>query len=129
MPDVEQAVARKRAELAGSRIALSVGRLVRSKRVDRAIDHVASRHDLDALVVVGDGPERGRLEAWARARDVDARFLGKLPRDETLAWIGAATVVLFASEHEGSSTVLREAAAMGTPVVVMPSVEQAPPST
>jgi glycosyltransferase involved in cell wall biosynthesis len=119
MPDVREAVARKKRELGAARVAVSVGRLVRSKRVDRAIEHVARTRDLDALVVVGDGPERGRLEALARARYVDARFLGVLPREETLAWIGAASVVLFASEHEGASTVLREAAAMGTRVVVV----------
>jgi glycosyltransferase involved in cell wall biosynthesis len=129
MPDVERAVARKRAELGGARVALSVGRLVRSKRVDRAIEHVARARDVDALVVVGDGPERGRLEALARARAVDARFLGRLPREETLAWIGAATVVLFASESEGSSTVLREAASMGTRVVMTTQSDQPPPST
>ena len=119
MPDVREAVARKKRELGAARVAVSVGRLVRSKRVDRAIEHVARTRDLDALVVVGDGPERGRLEALARARDVDARFLGVLPREETLAWIGAASVLLFASEHEGASTVLREAVAMGTRVLVV----------
>lgn len=119
MPDVGEAVARKKRELGAARVAVSVGRLVRSKRVDRAIEHVARTREVDALVVVGDGPERGRLEALARARDVDARFLGVLPRAETLAWIGAASIVLHASEHEGASTVLREAAAMGTRVVVV----------
>jgi len=121
MPDVREAVARKKRELGAARVAVSVGRLVRSKRVDRAIEHVARTREVDALVVVGDGPERGRLEALAHARDVDTRFLGVLPREETLAWIGAATVVLHASEREGASTVLREAAAMGTPVVVVPA--------
>jgi glycosyltransferase involved in cell wall biosynthesis len=119
MPDVRDAVARKKRELGAARVAVSVGRLVRYKRVDRAIEHVARTREVDALVVVGDGPERGRLEALARARDVDARFLGVLPREETLAWIGAASIVLHASEHEGASTVLREAAAMGTRVVVV----------
>jgi glycosyltransferase involved in cell wall biosynthesis len=119
MPDVREAVTRKRRELGAARVAVSVGRLVRSKRVDRAIEHIARTREMDALVVVGDGPERRKLEALARARHVDARFLGVLPREETLAWIGAAAVVVHASEHEGSSTVLREAAAMGTRVVVV----------
>jgi glycosyltransferase involved in cell wall biosynthesis len=119
MPDVSEAVAQKRRELGDARVALSVGRLVRGKRVDRAIEHVARTREVDALIVVGDGPERGRLEALARAREVNARFLGVLPREETLAWIGAASILLFASEHEGASTVLREAAAMGTRVVVV----------
>jgi len=119
MPDVREAVARKKRELGATRVAVSVGRLVGSKRVDRAIEHVARTREVDVLIVVGDGPERGRLEALAHAREVDARFVGRLPREEALVWIGAASVLLFASEREGASTVLREAAAMGTPVVVV----------
>jgi teichuronic acid biosynthesis glycosyltransferase TuaC len=79
---------------------------------------VAQTPGLDALVVVGDGPERSRLEALARARGVDARFVGRVPRDEALAWIGAADVLIHASEAEGLSTVVREAEALGTPVAV-----------
>jgi len=120
MPDVRDAIARRRGQLAGARVAVSVGRLVASKRVDRAIDHVARTRDVDAVVIVGDGPERGRLEAHARARGVDARFVGVVPRQEALAWIGAAEHVLFASEAEGASTVLRECEALGTRVVVVP---------
>jgi glycosyltransferase involved in cell wall biosynthesis len=123
MPDVRAAVARKRGELGAARVAVSVGRLVRSKRVDRAIEHVARTRDIDTLVVVGDGPERGRLEALAHARAVDVRFVGILPREETLAWIGAASVVLFASQHEGASTVLREATAMGATVIMVANAE------
>jgi teichuronic acid biosynthesis glycosyltransferase TuaC len=119
MPDVAEAVARKRRELGGARVAVSVGRLVASKRVDLAIEHVAQARDVDALVVVGDGPERGPLEALARARGVDARFVGRVAREESLAWIGAADRLVFASEAEGASTVLREADALGTRIVVV----------
>jgi teichuronic acid biosynthesis glycosyltransferase TuaC len=119
MPDVSDAIARHRSALAGTPVAVSVGRLVQGKRVDRAIEHVARTREVEALVVVGDGPERGRLEALARARHVDARFVGMVPREEALAWIGAAAFLLFASKEEGASTVLREAEAMGTRVVIL----------
>jgi len=119
MPDVSDAIARHRSALAGTPVAVSVGRLVQGKRVDRAIEHVARTREVEALVVVGDGPERGRLEALARARHVDARFVGTVPREEALAWIGAAAFLLFASKEEGASTVLREAEAMGTRVVIL----------
>jgi teichuronic acid biosynthesis glycosyltransferase TuaC len=126
MADVGDAVARRRRQLAGARVAVSVGRLVPAKRVDRAIDHVARTRAFDALVVVGDGPEREHLQALARARGVEARFVGKVPRDEALAWIGAAAVLLHASEAEGCSTVLREAEALGTPVLRLHGSEAAP---
>jgi len=117
MPDVAAAIARKRGELAGTRVAVSVGRLVASKRVERAIERVARSRELDALVVVGDGPERARLEALAATLGVDARFVGTVPRAEALAWIGAAQEVIHASIAEGMSTVVREAEALGTRVV------------
>lgn len=119
LPDVSGAIARRRRNLAGARVAVSVGRLVPGKRVDRAIEHVARARDVDALVVVGDGPERRKLEALARARGVDARFVGLVPRTDALAWMGAANHVLFTSEAEGASTVLRECEALGTKVVVV----------
>ncbi len=117
LPSVEDRIARIARELDGKRVAVCVGRLVASKRVDRAIRHVARNRDVDALVIVGDGPERARLEELARRCDVDTRFVGLVPREEALAWIGAARMVLHGSLHEGLSTVVREAEALGTPVV------------
>jgi teichuronic acid biosynthesis glycosyltransferase TuaC len=117
LPDVRDAVRLLRGELGATRAAVSVGRLVASKRVDRAIEHVARTRDVDVLVVVGDGPERARLEKLARARGVDARFVGAVGRPEALAWIGAAEELLHASAAEGLSTVVREAEALGTRVV------------
>jgi teichuronic acid biosynthesis glycosyltransferase TuaC len=117
IPDVRDAVARVRRDLGTTRIAVVVGRLIATKHVDRAIEHVARTRDVDALVVVGDGPERVRLERLARARRVDARFVGILGRDEALAWIGAADALIHASTAEGLSSVVREAEALGTRVV------------
>jgi len=117
LPDVTSAVARLRAELRGRRTAVSVGRLVSSKRVDRAIAHVAASSAFDSLVVVGDGPEREKLERFARDKTRPTRFVGALPREEALAWIGAADALIHASTAEGLSTVVREAEALGTRVV------------
>ncbi len=99
---------------------VSVGRLVRKKRVDRVLAHVASRRAAgeDArLVVVGDGPEHARLERLARRLRVPARFVGKTTHADALTWIAAADTLAFASEEEGLSTVLREAEALGTEIV------------
>jgi glycosyltransferase involved in cell wall biosynthesis len=117
LPDVRERAEGLRRALGGDRVAVSAGRLIASKRVDRAIEHVARARDFDLLVVIGDGPEREPLQALARARGVAARFVGRLPREETLAWIAASDALIHASEAEGLSTVVREAEAFGTPVV------------
>jgi glycosyltransferase involved in cell wall biosynthesis len=117
LPDVASAVERLRGELQGRRTAVSVGRLVASKRVDRAIAHVAASGAFESLVVVGDGPERGKLERLAREKSRPTRFVGAVPREEALAWIGAADALIHASTAEGLSTVVREAEALGTRVV------------
>lgn len=117
LPGLRDAVARRRGELGAARTAVSVGRLVASKRVDQTIAHVARSVDIDTLVVVGDGPERPRLERLAGKLGVRALFVGAVPRNEALAWIGAADALIHASASEGLSTVIREAEALGTKVV------------
>jgi|HubBroStandDraft_6_1064221.scaffolds.fasta_scaffold495858_1 teichuronic acid biosynthesis glycosyltransferase TuaC len=117
MPDVTSAIADLRRELGAQRVAVSVGRLVASKRVDRGLEYVSRSKDIERLVVIGDGPERGRLERLARRLGVDASFTGALGRPRALAWIGAADLLIVASEAEGLSTVIREADALGTRVV------------
>jgi glycosyltransferase involved in cell wall biosynthesis len=117
MPDVVSAVAELRRELGARRVAVSVGRLVQSKRVDRCVEYAWRSKEIDRLVVVGDGPERARLESLAQRLGADASFVGAVGRPRALAWIGAADLLVVASEAEGLSTVVREANALGTPVV------------
>ena len=99
----------------GRELWVSVGRLVPGKRVERGIA-LAAAAGAD-LVVVGDGPERARLEAVAASRRVRATFVGKVERREALAWIAASDRVVHTSAAEGASSVLAEAAALGVPVV------------
>ena len=94
-------------------------RLVESKGIERAIDHVAQSGG--SLIVVGDGPMRARLVAHARFRRVIAEFVGARPHEETLSWIAGADVVLAPlARHEGAPTVVREAESLGRPVVCFP---------
>ena len=72
------------------------------------------------LVVVGDGPERARIEADARRGGHDARFTGWLPRPDVLRWLRHATVLIFPSQWgEPLSRVLLEAATLGVPTAAM----------
>ncbi len=110
-PNREQA--RARLGIADSeRVLVIAARLVGDKRVDVALG-AASLVPQARLVVLGDGPERARLE---RAFP-EAELLGRLPRPAALCWLAAADAVISASRLEGSPTVVREARALGTPVV------------
>lgn len=115
LPDVRRRAVELRATSV-SPLVCSVGRLVPKKRIDRVVAFAAREHAGKQLVVIGDGPERPRLERMAALEKIDARFMGMLPRTEALAWIAASEALLFASEAEGCSTVIREAEALGVRV-------------
>ncbi|MBI4355780.1 MAG: glycosyltransferase [Candidatus Omnitrophica bacterium] len=69
------------------------------------------------LLVVGDGPERSRLQGLAHELGLEGRvhFLGS--RRDIRELMGAMDIVLLASEFEPFGIVLLEAMAMGKPVV------------
>ena len=71
------------------------------------------------LVVAGDGPRRGMLEALASELGVAERvsFLGAVPQSQLRAHYGAADAMVLASSREGWANVLLESMACGTPVV------------
>ena len=92
---------------------LSVCRLVPYKRVDLVVQ-ACSRLGLP-LLVVGDGPDRRRLEALAGP---SVRFLGRCPADEVARLMGRCRAFLYAGvEDFGIAPV--EAMAAGAPVVAL----------
>ena len=95
-------------------LALIVARLIPQKRVALALQSLALLDELSA-VIVGDGPELESL----RAHFPNAHFTGYLKRSEALRWIAAADVLVSASPHEGAPSVVREARALGVPVVAV----------
>lgn len=97
---------------AGARFVAAVGALDRQKGIGVAVRAAADLDDA-VLVVVGDGPERRRLESVAGP---GVRFAGV--RDDVPAVLGAAAACVVPSlADEGSSAVLKEAMAVGCPVV------------
>jgi teichuronic acid biosynthesis glycosyltransferase TuaC len=115
---VERARVEQRRRGRGQKVLAVAARLVASKNVDRAIAYAAGENA--ALLVIGDGPERQRLERLARKLHANAHFLGVLSRPDTLAHIAAADALVHMSEAEGLSSVAREADALGTPVITRP---------
>lgn len=105
------------------RVVLVVARLAAWKGVDTvmaALGGLLRGEQRDArLVVVGDGPDRTRLEGLAATLPAGAvRFTGEVPRHEVGRWMAAADALALCSGYEGLSHVLLEAMAAGLPVVV-----------
>lgn len=103
---------------------VSIGALLHLKGFALAMDAFAElRREEPAAEywIIGDGPERGRLERRAQARGVaDAvRFLGHLPRHEVMTALGECDVLLHPSLHDSGGFVCIEALAAGRPVVCL----------
>lgn len=99
-----------------------VARLVAQKRVHLAIDTLACLRDLGCdvpLTIVGDGPERPRLEALAREHGIADRviFAGAVAPSEVSRYLAAADLMLFPAHAEGFGLAVAEAMMAGVPVV------------
>ena len=95
-----------------------VGRLTRQKALGTAIDAVAQVPEA-RLVLVGDGPERGRLEGLAAGSSTAGRieFRGSRSRDDALRTVAGAEAALLSSDWENLPHAAVEALAVGVPVV------------
>jgi glycosyltransferase involved in cell wall biosynthesis len=111
-------------------VVLSVGRLVPVKRVDRALAAVAALRARGVplpWVVLGDGPERARLELAARAHGVDVRFEGSVDGALRDRWLRRARVLLHTAgsdaggRGEGAPVAVLEAMGAGAAVVATAS--------
>lgn len=95
--------------LAALRPEKNLGRLIRA--------FAAARREVSAhLVIAGDGPERGRLEALVREQDLagDVTFLGPVPVPETV--YPAFDVFALSSDTEQMPYAVLEAMACGLPI-------------
>ncbi|MBO8140547.1 MAG: glycosyltransferase [Firmicutes bacterium] len=106
----------------GDRILVFVGRLGQEKNVAFLLDALGYiRREMPAvhLVLVGDGPDRTRLERLARREDVvgHVHFTGTFQRDEVIQAYHGADLFVIASLTETQGLATLEAMAAGLPVV------------
>ncbi|NJP52269.1 glycosyltransferase family 4 protein [Streptomyces sp. SBST2-5] len=95
---------------------VAVGRLVEYKRIDLLLRLWERVRPVTGgrLVIVGDGPERQRLERMAGP---DVEFTGHVPEAEKHRLLCAAWLLLHPSAVEGWGLVVTEAAARETPAI------------
>ena len=91
---------------------LVLGGLVPYKRVDLAIEAYRLMPERQ-LTIVGDGPERERLQRGAPA---NVRFVGRVAEEELAGWYAGARALIFPGEEDFGIVPL-EAQAAGLPVV------------
>jgi glycosyltransferase involved in cell wall biosynthesis len=109
--------------IADGPIFVAVGRLSPDKGFHNAVQALALMNGEAArakLIVVGEGPERRRLEELSRRVGVDERviFTGAQPHDGVALHLAASDVFLFPTERdEAAPLVLPQAMACGRPVV------------
>lgn len=103
---------------------LYVGRLVGSKRVEDVIAALRSAEFTEvnwAFNIVGDGPHRPILEAWAGG-DPRIRFVGASPYDDLASHYRSADVLVLPSSHEAWGLTVNEALGFGVRVIASNAV-------
>lgn len=119
---------RRRYGIGDAPLVITVARLVRRKGHDlviRALAKLGREWERLRYAIIGDGPERGRLERLAAEAGLPDRviFAGTVPDEELSAWYDACDVLVMPSRDvpgeppEGLGLVYLEANAAGKPVI------------
>lgn len=115
--------------LVGSKIVISIGRLVERKGFDYAIKALPSllkKFPNTIYLIIGEGPYKAILQRLVREENVgdNVRFLGALNRKEMIKYLFISDVLVMPSriiaeqgEVEGFGIVFLEANACGKPVI------------
>jgi glycosyltransferase involved in cell wall biosynthesis len=103
---------------------LYAGRLLDNKGVDvllRAVAIAAAQEQAITCLIVGEGPERQRLQTLSRQLGItgNVRFLDFLPGDEIYGVMKSSGVFVLPSKREGFGLVVIEANACGLPVITV----------
>jgi glycosyltransferase involved in cell wall biosynthesis len=105
----------------GDRRVLTVCRLAPEKNLRFAIRVMAEvQRKVEAeYILVGDGPEREKLERYARRVGARVKFLGRVRREDLPRIYAESTLFFLPSKTETFGLVFAEAMASGLPVVAL----------
>jgi glycosyltransferase involved in cell wall biosynthesis len=99
---------------------LSVGRLVESKNLRLLLDVLGTLRDLSWILdIVGDGPERAKLEQQATQQGLSERVRFQGHREEVGTFYRQADLFVFPSRLESFGLVVLEAMSYGVPTLAI----------
>ena len=98
---------------------LHVGALIRTKNVPNLIKALANWQNKYKLLLIGDGPERTRIEKLVQRLNLAGQvfLLGEKPPEDTLSLMRSCDVLILSSICEQVPNVVLEALALGRPVI------------
>lgn len=105
---------------------LFVGRLIKEKNVHVLLRSLKSAGQGISCGIIGEGPEKKRLELLAGKLGANVEFLGFVEKhEEVLGYMKSSKVLVLPSAREGFGIVLVEANACGTPVITLDAPKNA----
>ncbi|MCR9220188.1 MAG: glycosyltransferase [Alphaproteobacteria bacterium] len=96
---------------------VAAGRLVRQKGFGRLVEWMAAMDAADHLTILGEGPERRRLERLIAGCGVENRVDLAGYSGDAWRWMAGADALLMSSLWEGMPNAALEALAVGAPVI------------
>ena len=105
---------------------LTLARMMPQKRLDILLAAFARvRHTDCRLIILGDGPERSRLEGLAQGLGIADRVSMPGFVEDAVPWFRKADLFALSSDYEGLPAVVLEALACNVPVVTTDSFDAA----
>lgn len=122
IPESKQA--KELLDLTGKYVLICISRLVKWKHVERslnALPKIVKRYEKTVLIIIGDGPERERLERLAFELGVQehVRFEGAVPHVKVPKYLAAADIFLSFYDWSNVGNPLLEAMMAGKCIVTL----------
>jgi glycosyltransferase involved in cell wall biosynthesis len=111
---------RNKLNLKKGQILLTIGRLIRLKRIDEIIQSFSEiKNDDSLLLIIGEGPQKEELIGLCYRLQLTERvkFLGTQSHSEVLQYLRASDLFVLNSMNEVMPNVVLESLAVGTPVI------------
>jgi 1,2-diacylglycerol 3-alpha-glucosyltransferase len=127
LPTLSKKQARHQLDIAPTdEVIITTSRLVREKRIEEvitALSMMSKAHPHCRLYVLGDGPERRKLETLASDLNLNNKviFTGNVPLETVFTYLRASDVYVNACMREVASLSAMEAGASGLPVIARDS--------